>query len=269
MEPLFFYLILGLGAGVLAGLFGVGGGLVMVPVMVYLFQTAGMPNSIVVHMAIGTSLATIMLTSLASIYAHHRHSAVLWPVFLRLTPGIVVGAMMGAAIADVLSNQGLRRVFGIFELLIAAHMVFTPTAPPKLLPDAKTWRSVPGPLGMGLAGTIIGSVSAIIGIGGGTLTVPFLTWCNIPLRKAVATSAACGLPIAITGTAGFIIAGWHATTISYASGYVYWPAFASIGITSMLFAPVGARLAHTLPVPILRRLFALLLLGLGVRMLVG
>ena len=121
---------------------------------------------------------------------------------------------------------------------------------------------------MGLAGTVIGGVSAIIGIGGGTLTVPFLAWCDVPMRKAVATSAACGLPIAIAGTMGFIITGWHTTAIPYASGYVYWPAFAAIGIASMLFAPVGARLAHTLPVTVLRRMFALLLVGLGVRMLV-
>ena len=266
MEHLLLYLVLGACTGVLAGLFGVGGGLVMVPVMVYLFQADGMPASVVVHMAIGTSLATIMLTSVSSVYAHYRHGAVLWSVWLRLIPGVLMGALLGAAIADVLSSQGLRRVFGVFELLIGAHMAYMRT-PLSRTHHAAAEPSLPGPLGMGLAGTVIGSVSAIIGIGGGTLTVPFLVWCNIPLRKAVATSAACGLPIAIAGTIGFIITGWHTTTIPYSSGYVYWPAFASIGIASMLFAPVGARLAHTLPVPVLRRMFALLLLGLGVRML--
>ena len=267
MEHLIFYLVLGACTGVLAGLFGVGGGLVMVPVMVYLFQAEGMPASVVVHMAIGTSLATIMLTSISSVYAHHRHGAVLWSVWLRLIPGILMGALLGAAIADVLSGQGLRRVFGVFELLIGAHMAYVRAPLPHAIHDI-AGPSLPGPLGMGLAGTVIGSVSAIIGIGGGTLTVPFLAWCNIPIRNAVATSAACGLPIAIAGTLGFVITGWRTTDISYASGYVYWPAFAVIGMASMLFAPVGARLAHTLPVPILRRMFALLLLGLGVRMLV-
>ncbi len=267
MEHLLFYLMLGACTGVLAGLFGVGGGLVMVPVMVYLFQAGNMPESIVVHMAIGTSLATIMLTSVSSVYAHHRHGAVLWAIWLRLIPGILMGALLGAAIADLLSSQGLRRVFGVFELLVGAHMALVRTPAPHAT-HAAAGRSLPGPLGMGLAGSVIGSVSAIIGIGGGTLTVPFLAWCNIPLRKAVATSAACGLPIAIAGTLGFIITGWHTTAIPYASGYVYWPAFAAIGIASMLFAPVGAHLAHTLPVPMLRRMLALLLVGLGVRMLV-
>lgn len=259
LDTIIFYLVLGAFAGTLAGLLGVGGGLVIVPALVTLFHINGMPESVVVHTAIGTSLATIVVTSVSSVYAHHRHGAVLWTVFRRLTPGIVIGALIGAVVADALSGTALRRVFGIFELLVAAQMAFgrQPAA----------HRTLPGNLGLSLAGTAIGSVSAIMGIGGGTLTLPFLTWCNIQLRNAIATSAACGLPIAFAGTAGFMLTGWHATAIPYATGFVYWPAFAGIAVTAVLFAPLGARLAHALPVAIVKKFFALFLAALGVRML--
>ena len=245
----------------MAGLLGVGGGLIIVPALVYLFHAQGLPAATIVHLAIGTSLSTIVLTSITSLYAHHRHGAVRWEIFWRLTPGIVAGALLGSSIADALSGQVLRQVFGVFELMVAAQMLFgrNPAA----------HRTLPGIPGMSLAGSIIGSVSALVGIGGGTLTVPFLAWCNVNLRNAVATSAACGLPIAIAGAAGFIAAGWNTTDIPHATGYVYWPAFAGIVLTSMLFAPLGARLTHTLPVPVLRKVFALFLVALGVRMLLA
>jgi hypothetical protein len=184
-----------------------------------------------------------------------------WEIFWRLTPGIVAGALAGAVIADALSSAALRQIFGIFELLVAAQMMFGRNPAPH--------RTLPGKPGMALAGGIIGSVSALIGIGGGTLTVPFLAWCNVNLRNAVATSAACGLPIAIAGASGFIVTGWNAADLAYATGYVYWPAFAGIVLTSMLFAPLGARLTHTLPVPLLKKFFALFLALLGVRMLLA
>ena len=261
LEPIFFCLILGVFAGTMAGLLGVGGGLIIVPALVYLFHGQGLPPGTIVHLAIGTSLSTIVFTSIASLRAHHRHGAVRWEIFWRLTPGIIVGALIGSFIADALGAEALRRVFGVFELLIAAQMLFgrNPAA----------HRTLPGTPGMSLAGGVIGSVSALVGIGGGTLTVPFLAWCNVNLRNAVATSAACGLPIAIAGAAGFIVAGWDATDMAFTTGYVYWPAFAGIVLTSMLFAPLGAKLTHTLPVPVLRKVFALFLVALGARMLLA
>ena len=214
------------------------------------------------HMALGTSLAIIMLTSLSSIRAHHQRSAVLWSVCGRLTPGIVLGALSGAVVADALPGPVLKPVFGIFELLVALQMWLG--VRPSLQRNLPDWP------GMSVAGWVIGSVSAIVGIGGGTLTVPFLTWCRIGIHNAVATSAACGLPIAVAGTLGFIATGWNETGLpDMSSGYVYWPAFAAVAITSMLFAPLGARLAHALPPNRLKKFFAIFLAILGVRMLVA
>lgn len=262
METLSLYLLLGAFAGTLAGLLGVGGGLVMVPVLVFIFQGQVMSGTVIMHMALGTSLAIIMLTSLSSIRAHHQRGAVLWFVCGRLTPGIILGALSGAVVADALPDTILKPVFGIFELLVALQMW--------LGVRPSTQRDVPGWLGMSFAGWVIGSVSAIVGIGGGTLTVPFLTWCRIGIHNAVATSAACGFPIAVAGTLGFIATGWNEAGLpAMSSGYVYWSAFAAVGVASMLFAPLGARLAHALPADKLKKFFAIFLAVLGVRMLMA
>ena len=262
MVALITYLVLGAFAGLVAGLLGVGGGLIIVPVLVFIFTGQGMADHLIVHMAVGTSLATIVFTSISSVRAHHQHGAVLWPVFWQLTPGIVIGAWLGALFADALASDQLRRFFGVFELLVAIQMTFNVKPRPH--------RQLPGRAGMFGAGGVIGAISAIVGIGGGTMTVPFLVWCNVAMRKAVATSSACGLPIAIAGAAGFIVTGWNTIDLpTYSSGYVYWPAFAGIVIASVLFAPVGARLAHRLPAAQLKRIFAILLYILGFRMLLG
>lgn len=260
MEALLVYLLAGAFVGVLAGLFGVGGGLVIVPLLVFIFQGKGIAPEFIIHLAIGTSLATIMVTSLSSVRAHHQHGAVLWLVFRKLTPGIVAGTLLGSYIVDQLPNTTLRIIFGVFELLVAAQMGFGIKASPH--------RQLPGWAGMSIVGIIIGKVSAIIGIGGGTLSVPFLVWCNVGMRQAVATSAACGLPIAVAGTVGFIITGWNAAQLpAWSTGYIYWPAFAGIAAASVLFAPLGAKLAHTLPADKLKRYFAIFLAFLGLRML--
>lgn len=262
MDTLLLYLVLGAFAGTLAGLLGAGGGLVMVPVLVFIFQGQAMPGPIIMHMALGTSLAIIILTSLSSIRAHHQRGAVLWPVCWRLTPGIVLGALSGAVVADMLPDGVLKPVFGIFELLVALQVWLG------VRPSAQ--RNVPGWPGMSVAGWVIGTVSAIVGIGGGTLTVPFLTWCRVGIHNAVATSAACGLPIAVAGTIGFIATGWNEVDLpGMSSGYVYWPAFAAVAVTSVLCAPVGARLAHALPADKLKKFFAIFLAILGVRMLMA
>jgi uncharacterized membrane protein YfcA len=262
METLLIYLLVGAFAGLIAGLLGVGGGLIIVPVLVFVFQGQGVSSDVIVHLAIGTSLATIAITSISSMRAHHRHGAVQWPVFRRLAPGIVVGALLGAVIADFLPTKAMRLWFGIFELLVAAQIGFNLMVAPR--------GHLPGALGTNIAGSVIGAVSAALGIGGGTLTTPFLVWCNISLRQAVATSSACGFPIAIAGVAGFVATGWNKSGLpEWSSGYLYWPAFAGIVISSLLFAPLGAKFTHTLPVVVLRRFFAVFLAVLGVRMLIG
>ncbi len=262
METLPLYLATGAVAGILAGLLGVGGGLIIVPALVFIFAAQGLPDAIVMHMALGTSLATIVMTSTSSVRAHHKRGAVLWQVVWHLTPGIVVGTLMGAMLVDMLSGEMLKRIFGIFALLIALQMGLSAKPAPH--------RRLPGRSGMGLAGCIIGGVSAIVGIGGGSLTVPFLTWCRVGVHNAVATSSACGLPIALAGSLGFIIIGWNETALpAFSSGYIYWPAMAGIATASVLFAPLGAKLAHALPADTLKKFFAIFLALLGVRMLLG
>lgn len=262
MEILLVYLLVGAIAGMIAGLLGVGGGLIIVPVLALLFQQWGIADSVLMHLAIGTSLATIVVTAISSMYAHHKHGAVDWAVFRQLTPGIIVGALLGAVIADFMSTRALRLFFGVFEIAVAIQIGFQLMASPQ--------RTLPGTVGMTAAGGVIGALSTVVGIGGGTLTVPFLVWCNIMLRKAVATSSATGLPIAVAGAVGFVVTGWNAPQLpAWSSGYIYWPALTGIAAASVLFAPVGARLAHTLPVHVLRRFFAIFLAVLGVRMLLG
>lgn len=262
LTSVFLFLLLGIIAGLLAGLLGVGGGLIIVPVLAFLLPTVGVHQEIIMHVALGTSLATIVATSVSSAREHHRHKAVMWPVFWRLTPGILIGAWLGAVVAEQLASLLLQRIFGVFELLVALQMFFGFGASPH--------RQLPGAAITGTAGTVIGAVSAIVGIGGGTMTVPFLVWCNVNIRNAVATSAAVGLPIALAGSSGYILAGTGDERVSsWSTGYVYWPAFLAIISTSLLFAPLGARLAHRLPMPTLKKVFALLLLVLGVRMLIS
>lgn len=262
MESILIYLLLGAAVGTVAGLLGVGGGLIIVPVLIMLFRYQDISPDIIVHLAIGTSLATIIITSLSSIRAHHQRGAVLWPVFKKLTPGIISGALLGACIAQQLQTGNLRTVFGVFELYVAIQM--------SLNIKPKPHRKLPATAGLFASGNVIGGVSSLVGIGGGTLTVPFLVWCNINMRQAVATSAACGLPIAVAGSLGFIIAGWNEANLpEYSSGYVYWPAFAGIIITSVLFAPLGAKWAHQLPTDKLKKIFAILLYLLAAKMLLG
>lgn len=262
MEAWLIYLAVGTVAGLLAGLFGVGGGLVIVPALAWVFSAQGVDSTLIMHLALGTSLTTIVFTAVSSVRAHHRRGAVRWPVARQLAPGIVVGTLAGAAIAEALPTQVLRQFFAIFELTVAALLWWNH--------QPSGHRGLPGTVGMGVAGAGIGVVSALVGIGGGTLTVPFLSWCKVHLREAVATSSACGLPIAIAGAVGYLVMGLGNPALpAMATGYIYWPAFAGIALTSVLLAPLGARLAHTLPVNLLRKMFALFLAVIGVRMLLG
>ncbi|MEH6367948.1 MULTISPECIES: sulfite exporter TauE/SafE family protein [Pseudomonas] len=257
---LLMYLSLGAAAGVLAGLFGVGGGIIIVPVLVLSFKAQGLAPEILTHLAIGTSLATIIFTSINSVLEHHRKGAVLWPLFVWMLLGICLGGQLGSMTAALLNGEVLQKIIGVFALVVAVQMSL------QLRPNPS--RVVPGKVGLTGAGVVIGWASAIFGIGGGTLTVPFLTWRSVPMQKAVATSAACGLPIAVSGAVGFMWNGWNNPQLpEWSAGFIYLPALAGIAISSMFFARVGARLAHRLSPLMLKRLFALLLFSVGVNFL--
>jgi uncharacterized membrane protein YfcA len=255
------YLALGAVAGVLAGLFGVGGGLVIVPVLVFSFAAQGIDASVLTHLAVGTSLATIVFTSINAVREHQRKGAVLWSIFAWMTLGILGGAGIGALTAAQIEGPMLQKIIGVFAIIIAIQMGLD------LRPKAS--RGVPGKPGLTLAGVFIGWASAIFGIGGGSLTVPFLTWRSVPIQQAVATSSATGLPIALSSALAFMLVGWNVPNLpQWSLGYVYLPAMVGIAITSMFFARFGARLAHRLPPRLLKRLFALLLLCVGLRFLI-
>ncbi len=261
MFELLIYLLLGALAGLVAGLLGVGGGLVVVPVLVWLFIAQGMAAEVVMQLALGTSLATIVVTSLASAWAHHRKGAVLWPLVVRLAPGLLLGALLGAWLARALGGDWLQGLFGLFVMLVALYLFWGRAVP---MAGGAQRPSVPE---LGVVGGAIGLLSSLLGIGGGTLTVPYLSGRGVVIQRAVAVSAACGLPIALGGSAGYLLSGWQAAQLpAMSSGYLYWPAFFGIASTSLLFAPLGANIAHRLPVRVLRRLFALLLFGVGVVM---
>jgi len=258
------YALLGAFSGTMAGLLGVGGGLIIVPVLLMLWQAHGLEGSQLAQLAIGTALAVIVFTSVSSVRAHHRRGSVVWPIFWRLTPGILLGAGLGAAVASAMPHVALKRLFGIFELLVAAQMFFS------LRPSVggSGRQGLPGSPGMILAGTLIGAVSALVGIGGGVMTVPFLDACKVRMQQAVGTSAAIGLPIAMGGSLSYVLLGWGNTHMPTSSiGFVYVPALAGVAITSMLFAPLGAALAHRWPTAVLRKVFAGFLCLLGSWML--
>jgi uncharacterized membrane protein YfcA len=262
MEFWLLYLATGVLAGFLAGLLGVGGGLVIVPVLAFIFAAQQFPAGQIMHLALGTSLASIMFTSVSSLRAHHAHGAVNWQVVRGITPGIVVGTLAGTVVAAQLSTAFLKVFFVVFLYYVATQMVMNIKPKPS--------RDLPGAAGMFGAGSVIGAVSSLVGIGGGTLSVPFMAWCNIKLHQAIGTSAAIGFPIAAAGAAGYIANGWGMRGLPpYSLGFVYLPALAGLVVASVLTAPFGARLAHRLPVAKLKKIFAVLLLVLGTRMLVS
>ena len=255
------YLILGACAGVLAGLFGVGGGLIIVPVLVFSFTAQGFSTEVLTHVAVGTSLATIVFTSLNAVREHHKRGAVRWPIVGWMSVGIILGAALGALTADALKGPVLQKIIGVFAIMMAIQMAF------ELKPKAQ--GQVPGKTGLSVAGVVIGWASAIFGIGGGSLTVPFLSAKGVVMQQAVATSSAVGLPIALSGALSFMVVGWSAAHLPEGStGYVYWPALVGIALTSMYFTRFGVRLAHRLPAKRLKQLFALLLACVGTSFLV-
>ena len=254
------YLGVGCVVGVIAGLFGIGGGLVIIPMLDFCLTREGIPHELIMHLALGTSLGSIMFTSVSSFLAHHKRDAVKWTVVRRIAPGILIGAFLGSCIAARMSTNFLKVFFVIFLYYVAIQMLSDKKPKPS--------RELPGKFGMFGVGNVIGAVSSLVGIGGGILSVPFMIWCNFTTHYAIGTSAAIGFPIAIAGTLGYLYNGMNVSGLpNYSLGFIYLPALLGIVFASVLTAPFGVWLAHSLPVPRLKRLFALLLIIVGTRML--
>lgn len=256
----FAYLLLGVFSGFCAGMFGVGGGAVMVPILTSLFAAQALPHEHVLHLALGTSMATIVFTSISSLRAHHARGAVLWPVVVKITPGIVIGTLAGSLLASQVPTRPLGLFFSVFISCIALQMFM----------DAKPrpHRELPGAFTTTGVGIVIGGVSALVAIGGGSLSVPFMTWCNVRMQRAVGTSSAIGLPIALSGSVGYALTGWAEAGLPHgALGYIYLPAVAGTALASVISAPWGARYAHSLRPETLKKIFAAVLLSLALKML--
>ncbi|WP_445365537.1 sulfite exporter TauE/SafE family protein [Microbulbifer sp. ANSA001] len=263
MEMLFIYLLVGVIAGSTAGLLGIGGGLVVVPALVLIFTAINLPQEVLTHMAVGTSLATIVLTSLSSVWTHNLKGGVNWRLFWIMTPGILAGSWLGGITADLLPGAWLQLLIGAFALVMAVRM-WVSSAGASSLQHEKD--SLPSSFILAMAGGGIGWLAAIFGIGGGALTVPFFSHFRVKMQTAVGTSAALGLPIAISGALSFAVQGWNNTELpKWSSGYIYWPAFLGIVLTSILFARLGANVAHRVSAKILKQCFAVLLCLVGAR----
>lgn len=260
MEWWIVYLLMGLFVGFFAGLLGIGGGLILVTLMVYLFTVQGFPADRLLHLALGTSITSIVFTSISSLRAHHQHGAVRWDILRIAVPGLIVGTLLGTVVADLLKSKYLAIFFVIFVYYSAVQM-FANIKP-------KPTRQLPGKVGMSIAAVIVGIVSSLVGVGGGVMTIPLMSLCNVPMRQAIGTSAALGLPIAVAGTVGYMVNGLgkdHLPALSV--GYVYVPALVGIVVGTFITVPWGAKLAHTMPVTRLQKIFAVILFILATRML--
>ena len=254
------YLLMGLFVGFFAGLLGIGGGLILVTLMVYMFTVQEFPADRLLHLALGTSIASIVFTSISSLRAHHKHGAVRWDILRMAVPGLIAGTLFGTFVADQLKSKYLAIFFVIFVYYSAVQM-FANVKP-------KPTRQLPGKVGMTVVAIIVGIVSSLVGVGGGVMTIPLMSLCNVPMRQTIGTSAALGLPIAIAGTVGFIVTGLgkdHLPPLSV--GYVYLPALVGIVIGTFVTVPWGAKAAHTLPVTTLKKIFAVILFILATKML--
>lgn len=246
-------LLLGTVTGFLAGLLGVGGGMMMVPFQTLILTHRGVEPSLAVKMAIATSMSTILFTSISSVRAHHRRGAVRWDIVRRMAPGIVAGGFIaGAGAFAAIKGSALSLLFALFVGFSATQMLLDRKPAPT--------RQMPGALGTAAAGGVVGFVSSLVGAGGAFISVPFMTWCNIASHNAVATSAALGFPIALASTIGYIVGGWQVHSgVSGSVGYIVVPMLAVIAVASVTMAPLGARTAHAMNTRQLKRAFALVL----------
>ena len=257
------YLLLGAIVGFFAGLLGIGGGLIMMPVLTFIFGTQHFPPDRILHLALGTTMAAIIFTSVSSLRTHHAHGAVNWQIVKYITPGIIIGTLGGATLVSALSSRVLSIIFVVFIYYAATQMLLKTTPKPS--------RMLPGRLGMFGAGGLIGAISSLVAIGGGLLTVPFLSICNVRLQHAIGTAAAVGFPIAVAGTIGYIANGMAQPQPlpEYSLGYVYLPALGWIVLASTLTAPLGAKTTHIVQTATLKKIFVGLLYLLGTKMLIG
>jgi uncharacterized membrane protein YfcA len=253
--------VLGLCTGFLAGLLGIGGGMIMVPFLTYMLGARGVSPDLAVKMAIATSMATIIFTSISSVRAHHKKKAVRWDLVKGLAPGIVIGSLIGSlGIFAFAKGTYLALFFALFVGFSATQMFLDKKPAPT--------RQVPGFQGLLGAGGLIGLLSGLVGAGGGFISVPFMAWCNVAIHNAVATSAALGFPIALANVAGYIVSGQNMQNLpAYSFGYLWLPALVVIAVCSVLMAPIGASTAHKLPVKQLKRVFASVLYLLAAYML--
>lgn len=254
------YAAIGAFVGVLAGMLGIGGGAIMVPLVANLLEAQGIAHDHVLHFAVGTSMATILFTSVSSVRAHHRRGAVRWDVLRQITPGILAGGLAGSLVAGQVSSRALALFFALLVYGVGTHMLIG-RAP-------RATRGLPGPVGMFGVGAVISGLSSLMAIGGAAMTIPFMVFCNVAPIHAVGTASAIGFPIALASTLGYVASGLSEGNLALGSiGYVYVPALAGISLASVLTAPLGARLAHSLPPKRLRQAFAVLLIFLATRML--
>ena len=263
LEPLLIIelVALGLSTGFLAGLLGIGGGMMMVPFITLILSGRAVGPDLAVKMAIATSMATIIFTSISSVRAHHKRGAVRWELVKGLAPGIILGGFIASlGVFSLLKGSSLALFFAVFVSFSATQMFLDKKPAPT--------RQVPGTAGLMGAGSVIGFLSGLVGAGGGFISVPFMTWCNVAIHNAVATSAALGLPIALANVVGYVVAGQSVQHLpSYSFGYIWLPALLVIASCSVLTAPLGARAAHKLPVKQLKRVFASILYVLTAYML--
>lgn len=255
------YLIGGALSGLLAGLFGIGGGLVVIPFLAFALPDVGFPDAMVMHVAVATSLANIVVTSIVSVYSHHKRNGVNWDIFRQVLLSCIIGAMFGALFAILVSSHALETIFGLFVFFVAYSLIHPQSA------NAAS-RSLPTGFKLYAGMFSIAGFCSLLGMGGGSLMVPYYSYYNVPMRKAVGTSAACGLFIGLSGLLCLMFSQFHMVSPKpWMTGYLYWPAFACMSVASIALAPVGAKLAHTLPVPMLKRFFAGFLVLVGISML--
>ena len=255
------FLLIGVAAGYLAGFLGIGGGLVTVPALTFLFLQLPQTAHQAIHFAVATSLATMLLTSLSSIVAHHRHGAILWLEVRRLAPGLVAGAVLGALLAAALAPASLTVVFALFALAAGLQLLIAPAVHGE--------KPLPGRTTTGLVGVVIGGVSSMVGIGGGSMTGPWLMWHGIRAQRAVATAAACGYPIALAATASFAWIGGAKGQDGPVLGYIHAPAWLAISVAGALCAPLGAATVHRLSPALVKRLFGAVLILIALRLGLG
>ena len=249
-------------AGFFAGMLGIGGGAIIVPMLVALFEAQGLPRAQIMHLAVGTALATFLFTSVASVRAHAQRGAIRWDIARRMTPGILAGGLIGSLASRYVSTAGFAVIFTVVIYAAATSMLID-TKP-------RASRELPGAVGMFVAGFVFSAVSALAAVGGAFLTIPFMMWCGVPLIQAIGTASLIGLPIALSGSVGFMIAGLGAEALpQWSLGYIYLPALAGVVAAGIVVAPLGAAVAHRTPTRWLRRTFAVLFYAVATRMLIA